>query len=189
MSGTGGRSTEPGFALISALTAAMPALTKVLALELAPVRVNLIAAGFVDTPLSATLLGDDLDSAVSSSARRCRSDASSARPTSRRWRSTSWRTRRSPARPTTSTAANSSFRAEPVAPRGPAMRSDIAPGGTFPDYELPDHTGTRAPVSELQGADPMILTLRAVTTARRSTSNTSSSRRSSRRSRWPTRRS
>jgi|SRR5690242_13364588 hypothetical protein len=21
------------------------------------------------------------------------------------------------------------------------MRSDIAPGGTFPDYELPDHTG------------------------------------------------
>ena len=61
MSGTGGRRTEPGFALISALTAAMPALTKVLALELAPVRVNLIAAGFVDTPLSATLLGDDLD--------------------------------------------------------------------------------------------------------------------------------
>src|SRR6266403_410138 len=29
-----------------------------LALELAPVRVNLIAAGFVDTPLSASLLGD-----------------------------------------------------------------------------------------------------------------------------------
>ena len=26
-----------------------------------PVRVNLIAAGFVDTPLSATLLGDQLD--------------------------------------------------------------------------------------------------------------------------------
>ncbi len=61
MSGTGGRSTQPGFALISALTAAMPALVKVLALELAPIRVNLIAAGFVDTPLSATLLGDELD--------------------------------------------------------------------------------------------------------------------------------
>jgi NAD(P)-dependent dehydrogenase (short-subunit alcohol dehydrogenase family) len=28
------------------------------ALELAPVRVNLIAAGLVDTPLSASLLGD-----------------------------------------------------------------------------------------------------------------------------------
>ena len=32
-----------------------------MALELAPIRVNLIAAGFVDTPLSATLLGDQLD--------------------------------------------------------------------------------------------------------------------------------
>jgi NAD(P)-dependent dehydrogenase (short-subunit alcohol dehydrogenase family) len=61
MGGTGGRATAPGFALISALTAALPALTKTLALELAPVRVNLIAAGFVDTPLSATLLGDQLD--------------------------------------------------------------------------------------------------------------------------------
>jgi NAD(P)-dependent dehydrogenase (short-subunit alcohol dehydrogenase family) len=61
MGGTGGRRTAPGFALISALTAALPALAKDLALELAPVRVNVIAAGFVDTPLSATLLGDQLD--------------------------------------------------------------------------------------------------------------------------------
>jgi NAD(P)-dependent dehydrogenase (short-subunit alcohol dehydrogenase family) len=61
MGGTGGRNTAPGLALISALTAALPALTKNLALELAPVRVNLIAAGFVDTPLSASLLGDQLD--------------------------------------------------------------------------------------------------------------------------------
>src|SRR5690349_17294293 len=61
MGGTGGRRTAPGFALIGALTAAMPALVRNLALELAPVRVNLIAAGFVDTPLSATLLGDQLD--------------------------------------------------------------------------------------------------------------------------------
>ena len=61
MGGTGGRRTAPGLALISALSAALPALTKNLALELAPVRVNLIAAGFVDTPLSATLLGDQLD--------------------------------------------------------------------------------------------------------------------------------
>jgi NAD(P)-dependent dehydrogenase (short-subunit alcohol dehydrogenase family) len=30
-------------------------------LELAPIRVNLIAAGFVDTPLSAAILGDQLD--------------------------------------------------------------------------------------------------------------------------------
>jgi NAD(P)-dependent dehydrogenase (short-subunit alcohol dehydrogenase family) len=61
MGGTGGRRTAPGLALISALTAALPALTKNLALELAPIRVNLIAAGFVDTPLSAAILGDQLD--------------------------------------------------------------------------------------------------------------------------------
>jgi NAD(P)-dependent dehydrogenase (short-subunit alcohol dehydrogenase family) len=61
MGGTGGRRTAPGLTLISALTAAMPAMTKNLALEIAPVRVNLIAAGFVDTPLSATLLGDQLE--------------------------------------------------------------------------------------------------------------------------------
>jgi NAD(P)-dependent dehydrogenase (short-subunit alcohol dehydrogenase family) len=61
MGGTGGRRTAPGLALISALTAALPALTKNLARELAPVRVNLIAAGFVDTPLSARLLGDQID--------------------------------------------------------------------------------------------------------------------------------
>lgn len=61
MGGTGGRRTAPGLSLIAALTAAGPALTKNLALEIAPIRVNLIAAGFVDTPLSATLLGDQLD--------------------------------------------------------------------------------------------------------------------------------
>ena len=61
MGGTSGRRTAPGFALISALTAAHPAMTRNLALELAPIRVNLIAAGFVDTPLSATLLGDQLE--------------------------------------------------------------------------------------------------------------------------------
>ena len=61
MGGTGGRRVRPGLALVSAVTAAMPALIAGLALELAPVRVNLIAAGFVDTPLSASLLGDQLE--------------------------------------------------------------------------------------------------------------------------------
>jgi len=61
MGGTGGRRAAPGLSFISALTAALPAMTKNLALELAPIRVNLIAAGFVDTPLSASLLGDALD--------------------------------------------------------------------------------------------------------------------------------
>jgi NAD(P)-dependent dehydrogenase (short-subunit alcohol dehydrogenase family) len=59
--GTGGRRIRPGSAIVSAVTAAMPALTAALALDLAPIRVNLIAPGFVDTPLSASLLGDDLD--------------------------------------------------------------------------------------------------------------------------------
>src|SRR5262245_56008507 len=59
--GTGGRRPAPGLSLVSALTAAMPALIRNLALEIAPIRVNLIAAGFVDTPLSASLLGDRLE--------------------------------------------------------------------------------------------------------------------------------
>jgi NAD(P)-dependent dehydrogenase (short-subunit alcohol dehydrogenase family) len=61
MSGTGARRPSAGLALTAALTAAMPALTANLALEIAPVRVNLIAPGFVDTPLSASLLGDRLE--------------------------------------------------------------------------------------------------------------------------------
>ncbi|MFJ8494689.1 SDR family oxidoreductase [Streptomyces sp. NPDC094038] len=59
--GTGGRRPAPGMAVAGAVTAALPALTANLALEIAPVRVNLIAAGFVDTPLSAALLGDRLE--------------------------------------------------------------------------------------------------------------------------------
>jgi NAD(P)-dependent dehydrogenase (short-subunit alcohol dehydrogenase family) len=58
--GTGGRKPAAG-TLISAGTAALPPLAAALALEIAPVRVNLIAAGFVDTPLSASLLGDGLE--------------------------------------------------------------------------------------------------------------------------------
>ena len=61
MGGTGARRPRPGLAIVSTVTVAMPALIANLALELAPTRVNLIAAGFVDTPLSASLLGDDLD--------------------------------------------------------------------------------------------------------------------------------
>jgi NAD(P)-dependent dehydrogenase (short-subunit alcohol dehydrogenase family) len=61
MGGTGGRRTGVGMGIISATTAALPALTANLSVEIAPVRVNLIAAGFVDTPLSASLLGDQLD--------------------------------------------------------------------------------------------------------------------------------
>jgi NAD(P)-dependent dehydrogenase (short-subunit alcohol dehydrogenase family) len=61
MSGTGARHAAVGLGVASAITAAMPAVTANLALELAPIRVNLIAPGFVDTALSARLLGDALD--------------------------------------------------------------------------------------------------------------------------------
>jgi NAD(P)-dependent dehydrogenase (short-subunit alcohol dehydrogenase family) len=58
--GTGGRRPSTG-PVVAAVTAAMPALARSLAVELAPIRVNVIAPGFVDTPLSAAILGDDLD--------------------------------------------------------------------------------------------------------------------------------
>jgi NAD(P)-dependent dehydrogenase (short-subunit alcohol dehydrogenase family) len=61
MGGTGGRRPSIGLGIVPTVTAALPALTASLALELAPVRVNLIAAGFVDTLLSASLLGDKLE--------------------------------------------------------------------------------------------------------------------------------
>ena len=61
MGGTGGRRVGRGLGILAAATAALPPFTATLALELAPVRVNLIAAGFVDTPLSASLLGDRLE--------------------------------------------------------------------------------------------------------------------------------
>jgi NAD(P)-dependent dehydrogenase (short-subunit alcohol dehydrogenase family) len=54
MGGTGGRRISRELGIVSAATATLPPFTAALALELAPVRVNLIAAGFVDTPLSAS---------------------------------------------------------------------------------------------------------------------------------------
>jgi NAD(P)-dependent dehydrogenase (short-subunit alcohol dehydrogenase family) len=59
MGGTGGRKISRDLGIASAATAALPAFAAALALELAPVRVNLIAAGFVDTPLSASYFSAD----------------------------------------------------------------------------------------------------------------------------------
>jgi NAD(P)-dependent dehydrogenase (short-subunit alcohol dehydrogenase family) len=61
MGGVGGRHIRAGLGIVPTVTAALPALTASLALELAPIRVNLIAAGFVDTELSASLLGDEIE--------------------------------------------------------------------------------------------------------------------------------
>jgi NAD(P)-dependent dehydrogenase (short-subunit alcohol dehydrogenase family) len=61
MGGTGGRRVGPGLGIAPAATDALPPFVAALALEIAPVRVNLIAAGFVDTPLSASLLGDHIE--------------------------------------------------------------------------------------------------------------------------------
>jgi NAD(P)-dependent dehydrogenase (short-subunit alcohol dehydrogenase family) len=61
MGSTGARRISRELGIASAATAVLPPFTAALALELAPIRVNLIAAGFVDTPLSASLLGDRLE--------------------------------------------------------------------------------------------------------------------------------
>lgn len=61
MGSTGARRPRVGTGITSTVMAALPALAANLALEIAPVRINLIAAGFVDTPLSASILAGGLD--------------------------------------------------------------------------------------------------------------------------------
>jgi peroxiredoxin len=68
------------------------------------------------------------------------------------------RRRNRPPRPTSS-RPSPRLREFPDAPLRSPMRADITPGGVFPDYELPDHTKTMQRLSELQGDDPLILTL------------------------------
>jgi len=60
---TGTHARRPGVGLTVAgiAAAAVPTIAANAAIELAPMRVNVIAAGFVDTPLSARILGDDLE--------------------------------------------------------------------------------------------------------------------------------
>jgi NAD(P)-dependent dehydrogenase (short-subunit alcohol dehydrogenase family) len=60
---TGSHARRPGAGLTVAAiaAAAVPVIAANAAVELAPIRVNAIAAGFVDTPLSARLLGAELD--------------------------------------------------------------------------------------------------------------------------------
>jgi NAD(P)-dependent dehydrogenase (short-subunit alcohol dehydrogenase family) len=61
MSGTAPRRRTVGLIIPAATATGLSAAAATLTLELAPVRVDVIAAGFVDTPLSAALTGDELD--------------------------------------------------------------------------------------------------------------------------------
>jgi NAD(P)-dependent dehydrogenase (short-subunit alcohol dehydrogenase family) len=62
LTGSHARRPGPGLSIAAILAAALPVITANAAVELAPTRVNAVAAGFVDTELSASLLGDELRS-------------------------------------------------------------------------------------------------------------------------------
>ncbi|MEN1889550.1 SDR family oxidoreductase [Streptomyces mirabilis] len=61
MGDAGGRRVAPGIGIASAASAALPRFAAALALEIAPVRANVIAPGFVDTPLSALVLENHIE--------------------------------------------------------------------------------------------------------------------------------
>jgi NAD(P)-dependent dehydrogenase (short-subunit alcohol dehydrogenase family) len=55
-----------GTAILAAASAAMEALARGLTLEMAPVRVNTLSPGMIDTPILAKALGPGRDDAVAS---------------------------------------------------------------------------------------------------------------------------
>ena len=61
MSGTAARRPLPGASVATASCAAVDGLARALALDLAPIRVNSIQPGYVDTPLFDGLFGDQRD--------------------------------------------------------------------------------------------------------------------------------
>ena len=70
MSGTAGRKPLPGAAVATASCAAVEGFARALALDLAPIRVNTICPGFVDTPLLDELLGERRDAILKAAAAR-----------------------------------------------------------------------------------------------------------------------
>jgi NAD(P)-dependent dehydrogenase (short-subunit alcohol dehydrogenase family) len=56
----------PGTTMTTVGVAAAEALTRSLALELAPIRVNAVAPGWTDTPLVSNVLGDNYDAVIRS---------------------------------------------------------------------------------------------------------------------------
>jgi NAD(P)-dependent dehydrogenase (short-subunit alcohol dehydrogenase family) len=87
--GTGGRQAGVGLTLISAMTAALPALIASLAVELAPIRANLIAPASSTHPCRRRSSATSSTPAEPSSAPRSPSAVSSDRPMSARWPCTS----------------------------------------------------------------------------------------------------
>ena len=162
MGGTGGRRISRELGLVSAATAALPPFTAALALELAPVRVNLIAAGFVDTPLSASLLGDRTRCPAGRAARdaphRPRRRAGRRRR-ARRSHHDQHGAHRRDLRHRRRAAVRLRLANIPQRERSRPCALTSHPARTFPDYELPDHESVPRKLSELQGDDPLILTL------------------------------
>ena len=64
MSGTAARRPLAGAAVASASCGAVESFARAMALDLAPVRVNVIAPGYVDTPLFDALLGEQRDAVL-----------------------------------------------------------------------------------------------------------------------------
>ncbi|MFL6603436.1 MAG: SDR family oxidoreductase [Steroidobacteraceae bacterium] len=69
-SGTAGRRPLPGTAVSSASCAAVDSLARALAVDLAPLRVNSIQPGFVDTPLFDALVGPNREVILADCAKR-----------------------------------------------------------------------------------------------------------------------
>jgi len=57
-SGAAGRRPHPGFVIGASICSAMEAVTRTLAIELAPIRVNIVTPGFVDTELWSNVPAD-----------------------------------------------------------------------------------------------------------------------------------
>ncbi len=70
MSGTAARRPLPGASVATASCGAVEAFARALALDLAPIRVNTIQPGYVDTPLLDGLLGSHKDEVLAAAAAR-----------------------------------------------------------------------------------------------------------------------
>jgi NAD(P)-dependent dehydrogenase (short-subunit alcohol dehydrogenase family) len=68
--GAGVGRPRPGAAIVMAAAGGSEVLAKAMALELAPIRVNVIRPGIVDTPMFARMTGDHREAAIASMTKR-----------------------------------------------------------------------------------------------------------------------